>query len=388
VRCHQQGQIGPADFTRFDNTAAAHAAIASAVQARQMPPWKPAACCRNYRDDFSLTDAEIAMLAEWSAAGAPEGDAQTAIPVDASTGAGLPRVDLQVSMGEAYQPTLQEGSPDDTRCFLLDWPETETVYVTGMEVLPGNPAVVHHVMVLIAGPSDVNTLQRNDDAAEGPGWSCPGGLVSRYSGYLGGWSPGFEALALPEGLGHRVEAGSKLLLTVHYSLSVSGNANPDQTTLKLMFQTDATREVQALSVYDTRWVLGGMPVQKDKENVVYRFGYDPSTLMWQWKGYEIWAVNVHMHERGSKGMLAIQRADGSTECLLQIDDYDYHWQGDYYPSEPVRIAPGDKLYVECHFNNSADHQRVINGRPEEPRDLNWAENQEMCVGFATAVPVE
>jgi hypothetical protein len=60
------------------------------------------------------------------------------------------------------------------------------------------------------------------------------------------------------------------------------------------------------------------------------------------------------------------------------------WQGDYTFAEPVRLEPGDRLLVECVFDNSETNQRMVNGELEAPRDLNWGEDQEMCVGYVTA----
>jgi hypothetical protein len=40
--------------------------------------------------------------------------------------------------------------------------------------------------------------------------------------------------------------------------------------------------------------------------------------------------------------------------------------------------------VECAFDNSEEHQRMVDGEREAPRDLNWGEDQEMCVGYVTA----
>ena len=42
---------------------------------------------------------------------------------------------------------------------------------------------------------------------------------------------------------------------------------------------------------------------------------------------------------------------------------------DYYFETPVRLEPGDKLYVECHWDNTADNQRIVNGEREQPRTI-------------------
>ena len=38
--------------------------------------------------------------------------------------------------------------------------------------------------------------------------------------------------------------------------------------------------------------------------------------------------------------------------ILDIQDWDFHWQMEYHLAEPVRFEPGDKLRVRCVFDNS------------------------------------
>ncbi len=381
VRCHTPGNIGPFPLETFQDAHDVLEGIRTMVGDRKMPPWKANPCCGRYQHDTSLTDADVARVRAWVSQGGPEGtptpDPPRVVP------RGLARVDLRLAMAQAYQPTPEQGTADDTRCFLLDWPETETRYVTALDVKPGNAAVVHHALVLVAAPKDINSLEKQDEDGPGYGFSCPGGLVSPYSGYLGGWAPGFEATVLPADLGHEVVPGSKILLTVHYSLPTAGMLTDDQTSLEVTFQSQRTRKAESLAVYDTGWALGTMDIPANQKDVTFSFRYAPSH--YTGRRYELFNANLHMHERGAKARLMVLRQDGTTDCLLQIDDYDHHWQGQYNFDVPKVLNRGDELFVECVFDNTAARQRVVFGQREEPRDLNWGEQEEMCVGFVTAV---
>jgi len=66
---------------------------------------------------------------------------------------------------EAYTPTLE---PDDYRCQLIPWPAEGVEYVTGLRVQPDQRAIVHHVIVFLAGPEQVAQYQAYDDVEEGP----------------------------------------------------------------------------------------------------------------------------------------------------------------------------------------------------------------------------
>jgi hypothetical protein len=374
--CHSEGGVGPMPFETYEQAAPWAEVMALATLERTMPPWPPVDCCRPLQHALALTADEIAAFDAWARGGAPEGDpadyVEPEIPVR-----GLPRVDLTVSMAEAYTPSPQDGTTDETRCFLLDWPEDGRAYVTGLDVRPGTPDQVHHALLLVASPLSVPALQLQDSASPGPGWSCPGGVVWGATGWIGGWSPGWTARVMPPGTGQKVAAGSKLILTVHYSLTDPPGL-PDRTEVVLMLDDQVDSELTALSVYDPLWLAGGMKIEAGGRDV--RVSHRSHPL----KDKVVVGVNLHMHERGSRGSVGIVRADGSRECLLQIDDWDHEWQGDYLLEEPVALGRRDALWVECHFDNTEGNQRVVDGRAERPRDLNWAEDEEMCVAFVTA----
>jgi len=77
-----------------------------------------------------------------------------------------------------------------------------------------------------------------------------------------------------------------------------------------------------------------------------------------------------------------QHPDGSWDCLLDIPAWDYHWSSWYQLAAPVKFNPGDLLYVECHWDNTAAHQPPVKGVQPAPRDLHWATAEEMCAGLA------
>lgn len=379
--CHREDGAAGFSLDTYQEVVALDEILRGKVVAREMPPWKAARCCNEYLHDFSLTPDEIATIDGWIGQGAPEGEFVDPPPIELP---GLSRVDLELAMDEPYLPVPPDGTTDETRCFLIDWPLDETAYVTGFEVVPGAAPLVHHALVLIASPDQAKKLAQVDAEDTRPGWSCPGGIVTEFTGYLGLWTPGYQAVDYPADLGQKMEPGDKIILSVHYSLHELGR--PDQTSLRVKLDDAPTRLRKALSVFSPAWTVGGLDIPAGDSDVEVSYVSDPT----QYNGggaYDVYAINIHMHERGSRGLVSILRRDGSTECLLQIDDWDDRWQGDYVFAQPIRLEDGDRLYVECHWDNTEGNQRVLFGTPEKPRDLSWAEDQEMCIAFVTVSPV-
>ena len=103
-------------------------------------------------------------------------------------------------------------------------------------------------------------------------------------------------------------------------------------------------------------------------------------------------VSVHVIPRphaNLDGVLPLGRSDGSSECLLDIPQWDFGWQGSYGFIEPKTLEPGDQIYMECRFDNGVDDQLRVDGALLPPRDVDWGEGvrDEMCLaGFYLSTP--
>src|ERR1700681_2849628 len=74
VSCHQAGEIAPMAFTSYKQVRPWAGAIREAVLSKKMPPWH--AVSENlhaFRNDRSLSKAEIETLVTWVDSGAAEG---------------------------------------------------------------------------------------------------------------------------------------------------------------------------------------------------------------------------------------------------------------------------------------------------------------------------
>ena len=203
---------------------------------RSMPPWLPAGCCNTFKDDISLTDAQIALIDAWVEQGAPEGDPDTPGASLAPVG-GLSRVDLTLQMPEPYLPEPRAGRVDDFRCFIVDWPLDEPTFVTGINPRPDARPVVHHLVIGAISPELAAEYEALSGQDGKPGFPCEGGLGELgFDVVLGGSLVGAD---FPEGMGSRVEPGSKILFNMHYSLA-EADPEPDQTSVE--FKLDDSGE--------------------------------------------------------------------------------------------------------------------------------------------------
>jgi hypothetical protein len=378
--CHVEGGIAPFALQRYEEVFPMRNAIQAAVKLRMMPPWMPAKDCTEYTHDRSLTDEQIDLISRWVDEGGAEGDPADAPPSVAPAQDGLSRVDLQVAMPEAFTPRQ---SPDDYRCFVLDWPETEVRYVSGFRANPGQASIVHHVIAFLAKPEEVAAYQALDDAAPGPGYTCYGGPRGgdggRDTAWLGSWVPGSKGIDYPAGTGIRVNPGSKIILQVHYNLS-SAVASADQTSLSMRLESSVQKVAIIQPWINPLWLNDGMPIPAGQSDVRHRFSFDLVPVVSRVTNgvfrdnapITLHMSALHMHTLGKWGKMEIERRTGTTECMLNIPKWNFHWQSNYGFKQAKVVSAGERLAVECHWDNSLPGAK----------DANWGEGteDEMCLG--------
>jgi hypothetical protein len=376
--CHVPGGIAPFPLTSYAEVSAQAPAVSSAVAARIMPPWPPDDTCSTYVHDRSLSQDQIDTLTKWVADGSPEGDPNATAVTVADTRATLSRVDLTLTMPTAYTPQL---SPDEYRCFLIDWPNPATSYVTGMGVKPGTPAIVHHVIAFLATPAQVPSYQALDATDGRPGWTCfggPGGSGVGSAEWIGGWAPGAMGSDFPPDTGIEIPPGSKVVMQVHYN-TLTTMPEPDQTSILIKTDPTVAKKAAVIPFADPAWVTKKMmDIPAHTMDATHNYAMDLTPyLSYIANGaltpnqpFTLYSAALHMHTRGTHAVTRLNRSGGAQECLLEIGNWNFHWQGSYGFTQPKTVNPGDQFYLECHWNNMG------------ATDLNWGEGteDEMCLG--------
>lgn len=372
VGCHVEGGIAPFSLETYDEVRAMESAVRDAVATRRMPPAPAEPGCAEYSDDPAMTEDQIAKVVGWIDAGSPEGESDGKVARDDDRkGDELSRVDLTLSMPKAYTPSL---SPDEYRCFLVDWPENDKRFVTGFRVNPGNTAIVHHVIAYLIPPSKVEKYDALDAEDAEPGYSCfggPGGGIDLDTRFVASWAPGAQGGDLPAGTGLPIEPGSKIALQVHYNTTNDAPA-PDQTSIDLKLEDKVEHEGTWQFFTKLDWVLGeGMELPAMTANITHDYAMDPTPLISNGGSFTIHEMGLHMHTRGKKARLAIERQSGNEECVLSIPKWDFHWQMTYELEKPKVFQPGDSLTISCTWDN------------DTPNELRWGEGtgDEMCLGL-------
>lgn len=380
--CHQYGGLGPFSLTEFDQLLTFKSVVKSSVLARRMPPWQADPNCNQYSNDFSMPQRDIDLLVKWLDGDTAKGEPSSYQRPAPNTSLALPRTDLKLKMKEPYTPSSSR--VDVYRCFVIDWPEQQTRFVTGFRVQPGNPETVHHLIVYLAGPKDAAIYVNEDAKDKENGYDCYGGPGGdKYPGLLGAWAPGTPATTYPKGTGLRVEPGSKLILQVHYNILKKAVA-PDQSVVELMVEDKVDQEAMIAPFVNPVWLINRqtMKLPQGESQIRLHFDADLTTLTGGGT-ITVYGAALHMHALGKTGTLKAKFKDGKEQCMLHIPRWDFNWQSSFLLKQPITVKEGDKIWMECLFDNSADNQPMVDGIRQKPRDVFWgaASSDEMCLGF-------
>lgn len=382
--CHAPGEIGPFPLRSLEDWRANEAAALAAIRSGSMPPFPARQDCAEYAPTQALLPEQRSTIERWLEEGAVEGDPASFAPL-AGPEDRLTRVDLSLPMKEPFTPSR---SPDEYRCFLIDWPYTSPMFITGYELRPGRAANVHHADIFYLNPVVVPEWEQRDAADPGPGWECYSIPFGQEGGWIGTYVPGNRGVDFPAESGLKIPVGAKIYIQVHYNSDKVAYA-PDVSTLDLRLESRVKRQAGVFAISDPNWISRDtMVIPAFQKDVTHRFALEMADFaslinpaFTDGAPLKLYATTMHLHELGQAASLTLQRTDGTSACAVDIPKWDFHWQLAYTLKEPIVVNTRDKLEVSCTWDNTAENQPYIGGVRQLSRERNWGTRtqDEMCV---------
>jgi mono/diheme cytochrome c family protein len=321
VACHRPGGIAPFSLLDYEAARERAALIATVTGRRSMPPWKPSAPVGAFQRERRLTAAQIDLIAQWAALGAPEGP-RSALPAQPEPGGGwqLGPPDLVVSLPEAY--VRPAGSPETYRTFALPVPLQELRWIRAVEVQPGSSRSVHHARLMVDSTGRARDLDAADPLPGYDGFMID--LAEFPRGHVLGWTPGMMPVAHPDSLSWPLSPRTDLVLQLH--LLPTKEPLQVRPQIGLYFaKTPATLEPVAVLLNSlTIDIPAGDPAHVVRDS--YRLPVEVDLL----------AIYPHAHYLGKEIGATATFPDGTERTLIRIDDWDYNWQDEYRYVKPIR----------------------------------------------------
>ena len=229
---------------------------------------------------------------------------------------------------------------------------SEEKWVQAVEVIPGELAVVHHVLVFAVPP---------------------GRRFSNAVTYWAGYVPGNGSRVYAAGYARRLPKNSKLIFQMHYT--PNGTATSDKTMIGIRFADHRPQqEVKTGGAMSRRFAIPPH-ARNHQVQASMRVPEDAAIL----------GFLPHHHLRGVAGRYELVSRNG-TETLLDIPDYDFNWQLFYQYRSPRIFDRGSTIRYTAWYDNSEDNP----ANPNPNKTVRWGSqtSDEMHIGYIEfAVPV-
>jgi len=343
--CHQPGEAGPFTLSSFNQVSARADMIAEVVLEERMPPWYASARHGTWMNDRSMSQEERDLIVQWIKGGKKQGDlSETPAPPpgrETEWEIGVP--DLIIDAPETFTVPASGIIPYEYVTLPYEFPAD--TWVTGVEILPSNPSVVHHANLA---------------------YSSPGvGYEERFN-FLTGRVPGNGPADLVSPLGMLITKGSYLTLQIHYVTTGQ----------------EVTNHMRVGIRYADGPVLKRVYYKRIRPAKIDIPPFHPAAYMNAEGEIPVnataLALFTHMHVRGRDMTFSAQYPDGRVEPLLMLPNYSFDWQlvYEYMPGE-MQLPKGTILKTESHYDNSpfnpfnpdpADHVRYGEQTHEEMND--------------------
>ncbi len=341
--CHHEGTSAPMSLMTYSETRPWARSIKERVVRRDMPPWHldKTVGIRQYKNDRSLSDDEIATIARWVDGGAPQGNPADMPPAPTFTSdkewfIGTP--DLTVTTDQDF--VMYPNGPDWWLDQFGEVKMPEDRWIKAMEIKPSNPKIVHHAVIYAIEP----------DAPEG----TPEGGVQLHEYAVGKYGDIFA-----DNTGRLLKKGTRLRFDMHYF--AVGSAQHNKTTIAFKFYPKGeTPKYQVRSI-----AIRNVPndeLEIPPNSVVRTDGYYRLT-----KNARIDSFQPHMHMRGRGMTVEAINLNNTTTILSSVDHFNFNWHINYiYADDVAPLLPaGTVLHmIGIHDNTSAN--------PRNPDPNMWA----------------
>jgi peroxiredoxin len=353
--CHRAGEVAPFALDGYDDAVEHSAMIKEVVIQRRMPPWHADPRYGKFTNDRRLTQDEIDKLVEWTDSGTPLGDkSELPPPREYTQGWQIGKPDLVFELRHEVKVPATGTVP--YKYYVVSTKLKEDVWIQAAEARPGNPAVVHHIIVFFRDPNSA------------------GGDGALQESHLCGTAPGDPPLVLPPGVARRLPAGSDLVFQMHYT--PNGKATTDRSKVGLILYKGPHGEKKPQWAARTKPVMNTqfeIPAGNPAYRVESSFKFPDDATIYQ--------LMPHMHWRGKDFLYELKFADGHKQTLLSVPQYDFGWQNTYRLEQPIAVPKGTTLHCVAHFDNSKDNP----ANPDPKKSVYWGDQtwEEMMIGWFT-----
>ncbi len=354
--CHRPGEAGPFPLLTYQDARRRATKIREAVADRVMPPWFADPHYGTFSNALGLSPSERDAILRWADGGTPEGDPRhLPKPVTWVEGWGIGQPDLVFELPEPFDVPAR--GTVEYQHVIVPTRFTEDRWIQAAEARPGNPSVVHHIIVYVSIGG-----KRVKDLGDGIG-----------SGMLVAFAPGDFGSVYRPGTAKKIPKGATLVFQMHYT--PNGTAQSDRSSVGLIFAKEPPKHEVKTRPIAQQFLLIWPHGEHQKFQASSTFKTDSL----------VWTLTPHMHLRGKSFEYQAVYPDGKRETILLVPRYDFGWQASYRLEQPLLLPAGSRIECVAHFDNSTKNRN----NPDPSKLVRWGEQtwEEMMIGFVDYTPL-
>jgi len=347
--CHHENQH-PHSMMNYSETYPWAAAIQADLLSGKMPPWSADTTYTRFLHERIITKSEKNAILSWINSGAQKGDTTLAPPRPTYTKYqlnGKPDLILKIPTFASNATTA-----DVYNCFSLPSGLTTDRIMRAVEIVPGNPNIVHHVVV------SVDTTNTVVSDLSGGCFNQPGDFE------IGGYAPGSPPIVLPGQaplkMGIRIKANSRIILQIHYPVGTAGQL--DSTQIRFYFYPPSATGIRPVyfNTYVQNWLMN-IPANT---TATYTGQY-PSIIGTLSSPISVFAVHPHAHKvNRSMTMYGFKANPADTIKFVHIPKWNFDLQDGYTYRHLVKVPAGYKLGAKHFYDNTTNNPYNPNNPPK------------------------
>ncbi|HLP20535.1 MAG TPA: T9SS type A sorting domain-containing protein, partial [Chitinophagales bacterium] len=314
----------------------------------------------------------------WVSGGTPAGDTANApAPPVYNNGSLLNGVDMVIQIPAFTVPA--NVNYDLYQCFTIPTNLSQDQFMTAVEAIPGNPSIVHHILIYEDTTSSQQSLLLDNNTPE-PGYTSFGGPGVNNAALVGGWVPGQMPSIYPNGMGVTLHKNSRLVLQIHYPAGSAGKT--DSTKLNIKLSTAALRPVfiQPPLNHGMSMTDGPLSIPANSSKTFHTEYTIPTSYPIQ--GVSLLNVAPHAHLLCKNWLVFGKTPAGDTIPFIRINDWDFHWQGFYTFQKLIFFPKGSTFYGVATYDNTANNPHNPSSPPQNVHAGESTTDEMMLVYFS------
>ena len=355
--CHQPDSIAPMSLISYQQARPWARSIKDRVARRQMPPWHidPSVGVQQFKNDMSLSDAQIDTIVRWVDGGAPQGDPKD-LPAPkplvtnnewqgVMDGYGPP--DMVIKSSEYKMPAVGQ---DVWYRPMTDIPLTEPRWVRMVEIRPTNlkaRKILHHSIAYLLLNGDTDAVNTGTATFGLNPSTAREDLVNRRP-QLMEWAIGKGYDRFADGTGKLMVPGQQISWDQH--LHAVGEEIQGGSEIGLWFYPKGEEPKK-------RSYLIGFTGLRQREFL----DIPPNSIAYT-EGFTVLKENTmitnfqpHFHLRGKAMKVEAIKPDGAREIVSYVGNFNFNWMTNYiYEDDASPIFPkGTIIQVSAWYDNTA-----------------------------------